>query len=357
METGQQYLNRLIQGIGEPDETARAEAYRQWDSIAKPLGSLGLLEEEVAALAALKGSADVRIRKPCLLVFCADNGVVGRGVTQCGSSVTAKVAEALAEKRSSVSPMAEAAGCCVLPVDIGIKDFAGHPGVLERRIRNGTEDICNGPAMTREECLAAIAAGADLAFEQIRSGADLLLIGEMGIGNTTTAAAVAATMLQLPADAVTGRGAGLSEEGLRRKRKAVEEALTRNRPNPNDPVDVLTKVGGLDLAGMCGAFLGAAACRTGAVVDGMISAAAALCAVSLCPSSKNALFASHVSAEPVGAAILEKLGLKATIHAELRLGEGSGAVMLLPLLQMGLRVYHSGQGFERLGIKAYVPQN
>ncbi len=346
----------IINRIHPADETARAEAKRHWDSIAKPLGSLGLLEDSVSKLAALRGSAEIPALKSCLLVFCADNGVVRQGVTQCDSGVTAKVAVALAEGRSTVSPMARAVGCRVVPVDMGILDFAGHGGVLNRRIRNGTGDISAGPAMSRKECLAAMLAGATLAMDLAAEGTDLLLIGEMGIGNTTTAAAVTAVLLGLPAKTAVGRGAGLSDTGLENKRNAVRNAIERNAPDASDPIDVLTKVGGLDLAAMCGACLGAAACRTGLVIDGMISAAAALCAGRLCPDAKDAMMASHLSAEPAGAMLLDALGLEAPIHAKMHLGEGSGAVMLLPLLEMALGVYDSGQNFGQLGIEAYVPQ-
>ena len=357
METKEEQLRKLIRTVTPPDGAAGSEAKRRWDSLAKPLGSLGLLEEAVIRLAALQGSTEVHASRPCLTVFCGDNGVVRRGVTQCGSEVTAKVAMALAEGRSSVSPMAAAAGCRVLPVDVGIRDFAGHPGVRGLRVRNGTDDICAGPAMSREECLEAILSGAGLTQELAAEGTDLILPGEMGIGNTTTSAAVTAVLLGLPAEAVVGRGSGLSDEGLLRKRNAVREALRMNCPDPGDPVDVLAKVGGLDIAAMCGAYLGAASCGVGAVMDGLISTVAALCAMRLCPAVEKALFASHVSAEPAGVAVLNALRLEAPIRAGLRLGEGSGALMFLPLLNMALLEYGSGQDFSRLGIAAYVPQN
>ena len=343
--------------ITPPDEAARAAARARWDALAKPLGSLGEFEEMIAKIAALRGTAELSLSRRCLLVFCADNGVLARGVSQCGSDVTAKVAAALAGGRSTVSPMARLANCRVLPVDVGMLDFPGMEGVLNLRVRNGTADISRGPAMTRGECLRAMAAGAALAGKLAGEGEALLLIGEMGIGNTTTAAAVTAALLGLDPDAVTGRGAGLSDAGLARKRQAVAEALAVNRPDPDDPVDVLTKVGGLDLAAMCGAFLGAAAGRAGAVADGMISAAAALCALRLCPAAGKALLGSHISAEPAGERLIRALGLRPPIRAGLRLGEGSGAVALLPLLDMALAVYGSGQTFDRLGIEAYVPQN
>ena len=349
-------LCKLIKEIPGADIAAMREARQIWDGIAKPLGSLGLLEEALVRIAGATGSAEIALKPRSLLVFCADNGVVARGVTQCGSSVTAAVTRALAEGRSTVSSMAALADCRVLPVDMGILNFPMTPGVLFRRVRNGTADITQGPAMSREECLAAILAGAELAWERTAAGDRLLAVGEMGIGNTTTAAAVAAVLLHRDSAALCGRGAGLSDAGLEQKKAAIRTAIELNRPDPEDVPDLLSKLGGLDIAGMCGAYLGAAASRTPVLIDGFISAVAALCALRLCPAVKTALLASHVSAEPAGALLLRELGLKPLISAEMRLGEGSGAVAAMPLLDMALAVYRSGQSFDRLGIEAYRPQ-
>ncbi len=350
-------IYEVIGHITPPDAAAIAAARKHWDTLAKPLGSLGLLEEQIAKLAALQTADGLSLSRRTLLVFCADHRVVSRGVSQCGSEVTAKVAVALAEGRSTANAMAGCAACGVLPVDMGMLDFPGYEGVLDRRVKNAADDISLGPAMSRGECLEALARGAALSAHLARRGEKLLLIGEMGIGNSTCAAAIAAALLDMKPEAVTGRGAGLSDAGLDRKRRAVQSALAVNRPDPTDPVDVLAKVGGLELAGMCGAFLGAAEAGIGAVIDGFISAAAALCALRLCPAAGKVLLASHVSAEPAGKCLLDALGLRAPVSAGLRLGEGSGAVALLPLLDMALAVYNSGQTFARLGIEAYVPQN
>ena len=227
------------------------EARKCWDSLAKPLGSLGLLEEAVVKIAALTGNTEVRLNDRALLVLCADNGVVVQGVTQTDSSVTAAVARALGVGESTVCHMAQVADCQVIPVDMGILDFPGAPGVLDRRVRNGTADITYGPAMSREECVRAIETGMELVREQRAAEADILATGEMGIGNTTTSSAVASVLLGLPPAEVTGRGAGLSDAGLARKIAAIERAVQVNRPCPNNPVDALSKVGGLDLAGLC----------------------------------------------------------------------------------------------------------
>ena len=294
-------MRDLLNTITPPDEVARAEARRRWNDCAKPLGSLGLLETALEDIAALTGSADIRLDRRAVLVLCADNGVVAQGVTQSPSSVTGLVAKQLAARRTSVCRMAQAARCQVVPVDVGILDFQEMPGVLSRRIGNGTGDISQGPAMTRRQAEQALHTGMELVREQQALGVDLLATGEMGIGNTTTSSAVACVLLGRPAEEMTGRGAGLSDQGLQKKTAAIRRALEVNRPDPSDPLDILQKVGGFDIAAMCGVFLGGALYRVPVLIDGLISAVAALCALRLCPAAGKAMLASHVSAEPAGA--------------------------------------------------------
>ena len=348
-------LSRILAAVCGGDPEIFEAARRRWDGLAKPLGSLGELENAVARIAAVTGSADVRLDDRRLFVFCADNGVVVRGVSQSDASVTESVAGALGRGDSTVNYMAAGLDCAVVPVDVGMACPAAPAGVLDQRVRAGTGDITTGPAMTRKECLAAMKAGASLARQAAEEGADLLLSGEMGIGNTTTSAAVLSVLLALPPEELTGRGAGLSDEGLARKISAIRRAVGLLRPDPEDPVDVLARVGGLDLAALCGFYLGAASCRRPVLLDGLITCAAALCAVRLCPAAKDAMLASHCSAEPAAVLALRELGLVPLLSAGLRLGEGSGAVAALPLLDMALRVYRSGHTFEALGIEAYVP--
>ena len=349
-------FKKLLNTITPPDHQAEIAARRRWDGLAKPLGSLGRLEDAVVSIAALTGSEDVRLDRRELLVFCGDNGVVARGVTQTDSSVTASVAAALADGSSTVCHMARVARCAVTPVDMGMVDFAGKEGVLDRRVRNSTGDISMGPAMTREECVQAVLAGASLVRELAGRGVAIIATGEMGIGNTTTSSAVASVLLGQPVEEMTGRGSGLSDRGLMRKIQAIEDAIAVNRPDALDALDVMSKVGGLDIAALCGAFLGGAAYCVPVVIDGFISSVAALCAARLCPQAKKAMIASHVSAEPAGVKVLAALGLEPLISAGMRLGEGSGAVAALPLLDMALAVYHSGHTFDDLGIAAYTPQ-
>lgn len=348
-------LQEILDNITGQKETAMEKARMHWDRLAKPLGSLGTLEADVVRIAGVTGKEEVQIAKPVLLVLCADNGVVAQGVTQSDSSVTAAVATALGKGCSTVNFMAREAGCQVIPVDVGILDFAGAENVLNRRVMNGTNDITTGPAMSREACIRAIEIGVDLVRQQRELGADIILTGEMGIGNTTTSCAVGSVMLQVAPGKIVGRGAGLTSEGLVRKQKAIEDAIALQKPDQSDPIDVLQKVGGLDLAALCGVYLGGALYGVPVLLDGVISNIAALCAVRLCPNAKKALIASHVSAEPLAKLVLEALDLDPIISAGMRLGEGSGAVAALSLIKQALGVYNSGNTFGNLGIDAYVP--
>lgn len=349
-------LQELIKEITPEDASARARAHDHWSACAKPLGGLGLLETVLEDIAALTGSEEISLAPRAVAVLCADNGVVAQGVTQTDSSVTAAVARNLAGHRTSVCRMANVAHCDVIPADFGILGFAPVPGILDRRIGNGTADITKEPAMTRGQAERAILAGAQLVFDCADRGYRLLATGEMGIGNTTTSSAVASVLLGRAPAEMTGRGAGLSDAGLRRKIRAIERAVELHAPDVKNPVDVLSKVGGFDIAGLCGMFLGGAARRVPVLADGFISTVAALCAVRICPDAAKAVIASHVSAEPAGQLLLDALGKKPLITAGMHLGEGTGAVAAMPLLDMALAVYEECYTFEEGGIEAYTPQ-
>ena len=348
-------LEEVIQGIVPADQEAMSRAKARWDSIAKPLGSLGLLEDAVIRVAGMTGSPDVDLSRRAVVVMCADNGVVARGVTQTGQEVTAIVAENMSSGDTSVCAMSRAAGAEVVPVDVGVARPLTGARIVQRNIRRGTADMTLGPAMTREEAVRAVLTGVEVARELRGRGVRLLATGEMGIGNTTTSSAVAAVLLGKPAEDMTGRGAGLSSEGLQRKIQAIETAIAVNRPDPADALDVLHKVGGLDIAGLAGVFLGGALCHTPVLVDGFISSVAALVAGRLCPAAKDYMLGSHASEEPASRLVLSELGLRPFLYAGMRLGEGTGAVAVMPLLDMGLAVYREMTTFEDTNIEAYQP--
>lgn len=339
--------------LRKPDLSARGLAQRQWDSIAKPLGSLGALERMVMDIAAVTGDPHVDISRRAVVVCCADNGVVAEGVTQTGQEVTARMAAQMVSMDSSVCKMAKTAHVDVIPVDLGMVRRV--EGVLDRHIMDGTQDMARRPAMTREQALLAVSVGVELVKELKDQGYRLLVSGEMGIGNTTTSSALVASLMDLPAETVTGRGAGLSDAGLQRKIWAIERANTVNRPDARDTLDVLSKLGGLDICGMAGLFIGGAIHGVPVVIDGFISAVAALVAEKLCPGASISMIPSHCSEEPAAKRVLAALNKYPIIFANMRLGEGTGGVCLLPMLDMALAVY-GGTTFDQVGIEAYTPQ-
>lgn len=334
---------------------AMEEAERRWASIAKPLGSLGSLERLVVRLAGISGSSRLDFSKRCNLVFCADNGVVEEGVSQTDSSVTRVVSANLAGGRASANLLGQLCGCDVFPVDIGLNTPLEIPGILDRNIRRGTGNIAREPAMTWQELLEAVETGVSLVEEKKRQGYQIICTGEMGIGNTTTSSAVTAVLLDLEPARVTGRGAGLSSEGLSRKVEAVRRAIEINRPDASNPLEVVQKVGGLDIAALTGVFLGGAIHRVPVVADGFISGTAALAACRFCPPVKDFLIGSHISGEPGGRLVLQALGTDTFLDCGLRLGEGTGAILLLPLLDATLKIYREMDTFEDIAIRRYQP--
>ena len=348
-------LKTLLKTVTPPNKAARAAAHAHWAALAKPLGGLGRLETMVEDAAALMGTETPDLANRAVLVLCADNGVVAQGVSQTDASLTRAVLENLAARRTSVCRMAAAVHCAVVPVDMGI---AGTPvaGVINCRVALGTADFTQGPAMSRAQAVQAIACGIELVRAQKRQGVQMLATGEMGIGNTTTSSAVAAVLLAQPVQTMTGRGAGLSDAGLARKVEAIRRGIACNVPNPDDVLDVLSKLGGFDIAGLCGMFLGGALAGVPVLMDGFISGVAALCAVRLCPAASKAVFASHCSTEPAARLVLEALGKTPLLTAGLHLGEGTGAVASIPLWDMALAVYEGCYSFAEGGIAPYTPQ-
>ncbi|MEG2173960.1 MAG: nicotinate-nucleotide--dimethylbenzimidazole phosphoribosyltransferase [Oscillospiraceae bacterium] len=343
-------LEQLIAQIGPADAACAAAAWKRWDAVAKPLRALGVVH-----IAAMRRNVDVALSKRGVVVMCADNGVVCEGVTQCGSEVTAIVTENMARHDSSVCHMARVARAEVFPVDVGVDADLVADGIIRHKIARGTRNIACGPAMTREQATDAILFGASLVERLAAQGYDILCTGEMGIGNTTTSSAVAAVLLGRAPAQVTGRGAGLSSEGLVRKISAIERAIAVNRPDAADPLGVISTVGGLDLAALTGVFLGGAYSHLPIVIDGFISSVAALAAKRLCPASADYMLASHISGEPAGIMVLNEIGLKPVICAGMSLGEGTGAVTLLPLLDMAVSVYHDMSTFSEVSIAEYQP--
>ena len=349
-------LNEINSRLTGLDEAAVTASLERWSVVAKPLKSLGALEDLVAQIAGVIGEARFDIGKRALVVMCADNGVIAQGVTQTDESITALVAADLAKGCSSANLMARVARVDVIPVDVGVKNPPDAPGLISRRVAAGTRDFTSGPAMTRGQALQAVGVGIETARKCREKGYRLIATGEMGIGNTTTSAAVAAALLGCEPREITGRGAGLSDEGLKRKVAAIEKGIAVNRPDADDALDVLGKLGGFDIAAMAGLFIGGALERLPVVIDGVISAVAALVACRLCPGCAFAMIPSHMSAEPAARRVFGELGLEPVIRAAMRLGEGTGALCLFPLLDMAMALY-DGLVFSDIGMEAYTPQS
>lgn len=344
-------LEEAVSKVKPLDENAMTIAQKRWDSIAKPLHSLGKLETLITQIAGIEGTADIDISKRGLTAMCADNGVVEEGVTQTGQEITALVAENFLKGITTVCVMCKQCGAEVFPIDVGIA--VDTKVRTDLKVAYGTKNMTKGPAMTREEAIRGIEAGITVANELKEKGYKVLVTGEMGIGNTTTSSAVASVLLNQPVETMTGRGAGLSSDGLQRKINAIKKAIEINKPDAEDVIDVLAKVGGLDIAGMAGVFLGGAALGMPVLMDGFISCVSALIAVRICPAVSDYIIASHVSKEPAAHLILEHLGKEAIIHGDMCLGEGTGAVALLPVLDLAAEVYTSMSTFGEINMDNY----
>ena len=344
-------LEEAIAKIKPLDHNAMEIAQKRWDSIAKPLHSLGKLETLLIQIAGITGNAEVDLSRRGLIAMCADNGVVEEGVTQTGQEVTAIVAENFLKYDTSVGVMCKQNHVEIFPVDMGM--VTDTKVRIDHKIAYGTQNMTKGPAMTREQAVKGLEAGIDMVRELNDKGYRILATGEMGIGNTTTSSAVASVLLKQPVEEMTGRGAGLTSEGLVRKINAIKKAITLNKPDPEDAIDVLAKVGGLDIAGMAGVFLGGAVYGIPVVMDGFISCVSALIAMRICPAARDYILASHVSKEPAAHLILENIGKEAIIHADMCLGEGTGAVALFPILDLAAAVYHSMSTFDDIHVEQY----
>ena len=343
----QKELDALVRAVAPLDCGAMTAAEAYQARLAKPPGSLGQLEELSIQLAGITGRVHNALNKKQLLVFAADNGVVDEGVSSAPQSVTKQQTINLMRGKTGAAVLAKHFGCGLTVCDVGVNADIYESAVLNRKIAYGTQNICTGPAMTREQTLQAILTGAEIARTV---DADVIGVGEMGIGNTTTSSAVLAVLLGADVEAVTGRGGGITEESFRKKKAVIRTAIEVNRPDRDDVVGVLSKVGGFDLAAMCGAFLGAAAARRPAVIDGLISAAAALCAVRLYPNVRGYLVPSHASFEIGYRLAMEAMDLRPLFDLGMRLGEGSGCPLAFQVLDAACAVINDMATFDEAGI-------
>ena len=328
-------------------DAAMAKARERQAELAKPPGSLGRLEDLSVQLAGITGSVHNKMENKHLLVFAADNGVVEENVASAPQSVTLMQTINLTRHKTGASTLCRHFGCGITVCDVGVNADIREEKVLNRKIAYGTGNIVRGPAMTRAQAEQAIETGIELAMA---TEADVLGIGEMGIGNTTTSSAVLSVLLDADVEAVTGRGGGITDDSFRKKKEVIRTAIDRNNPDKNDVIDVLSKVGGFDIAAMCGGFIGAAASRRPVVIDGFISAVAALCAYKLCPEVRGYLVPSHASFEIGYRLAMEAMDLQPLFQLGMRLGEGSGCPIAFEILGAACAIINDMATFDQAGI-------
>jgi nicotinate-nucleotide--dimethylbenzimidazole phosphoribosyltransferase len=343
-------LRDLCARIPGANAATAAAARTRLDRLTKPPGSLGALEPLIVRLAAITGQIRPEFKQPAVLVAAGDHGVVAERVSAYPQSVTGQMVLNFLRGGAAINALAANAGARVIVVDAGVAaDLPDHPGLRRASAGSGTRNLLREPAMTRIETAAAIVAGARITAAEIDAGMDLLALGEMGIGNTTAAACLTSAFTGALPELTTGRGAGLDDARLEHKRMIVAAAIRRARPKPADPLGTLAELGGFEIATLVGAALAAAAQRVPVVLDGYITTSAALAAVALAPNLRHSLIAAHRSAEPGHRVALEYLGLQPLLTLDMRLGEGSGAALALPIILGAARLMRDMATFEQAG--------
>ena len=350
MKTEEQKLEQVLNKIVAPDPTIAAETSAHVDILTKPPGSLGKLEDLVIRLAGMTGQARPRFDRRAVIVMAADHGVVAEGISAFPAEVTPQMVMNFLAGGAAVNVLARHARAEVICVDIGVNADLDHANLLSRNIRKGTANMAQGAAMTRDEAIQAILVGVDVVTAEVAKGTGLFVTGEMGIGNTTASAAVMSALTGIAPASAVGRGTGLDDAGMLRKAAVISQALSVNTPDPEDALDVLCKVGGLEIAGLAGVILAAAAHRCPVVIDGFISTAAALIARKLAPLSTAYMIASHTSHENGHAALLRELDLKPMLDLDMRLGEGTGGVLSLHLIDAACLILNEMATFASAGV-------
>lgn len=349
MEIGKE-LSEVLWKIGPLDMAASQKVRERLDMLTKPQGSLGRLEELAIQLAGITGGSFLPGSKKKVVVMAADHGVTEEGVSAYPREVTAQMVANFVNGGAAINVLSRLCGAEVRIVDIGVAGELEMVEITRAKVRTGTGNFARVKAMSRQEAEKAILLGLSIAGEEIQMGARVLATGEMGIGNTTASSAVMAALTGYPAASVVGRGTGLEDRELAHKVAIVEKALAFHRPDPTDPLDVLSKVGGLEIAGLTGLILGAAAGRCPVIIDGFISSVSALVAVKMNPRVLNYLIPSHLSQEPGHALLLEYMELKPYLHLNMRLGEGTGAVLAMQLVEASARILAEMATFSEAGV-------
>lgn len=345
-----QHLHTHIEGIKPLDQMAMGLAAIRQTQLAKPPASMGTLEDIAVQMAGISGKAENRIERRRVIVLCADHGVTAEGISMAPMYITAAQAVNMTKGGTGMSAMARHFGAEVQVADVGIASEYSCPQILNRRIMRGTHNFADQPAMTRENAVKAVLTGIGLARQAKDDGMDIIGVGEMGVGNSTAASAVLAALTRTPVDLVLGRSREVSGAELSKKEKVIKTALERYHLDPNDPIDILAKVGGLDLAAMCGVYLGAAEHRLPVVIDGFASVVAALCAARLCPTAAKYMFPSHAAEEPGYHVAAEQLGIAPCLNLHMRLGEGTGCLLAFEIIAAACAAMCGMATFEEASI-------
>lgn len=344
-------IRRLAAMIRDLDAASMAKAQERLDSLTKPAGSLGKLEELAIQVCGVTGKEEPLLQDKVIFTLASDHGVTEEGVSAYPREVTAQMVSNFLCGKAGINVLASHVGARVRVVDMGVaSNIAPDERLTVRKINYGTKNMSKGPAMSREEAVRSISAGMEVFEDELKKGVDIAGTGDMGIGNTTPSSAMAASFIGLPVECVTGRGAGLDDAGLKGKVEVIKRSIAVNRPDPADPIDVLSKVGGFEIGGLAGIILAAAANRVPVVIDGFISGAAALLAYRIEPRVRDYMIASHESVERGHRAMLEHMGLKPLLDLDLRLGEGTGAALGIWLSEAAVKLFTRMATFKSAGV-------
>jgi nicotinate-nucleotide--dimethylbenzimidazole phosphoribosyltransferase len=344
-------LSKTIANIRPLDVKSMLAAKARQDTLTKPTGSLGRLEELSIRIAGIQGKPLPQIKQKAVIVMAADHGVAARGTSAYPQEVTAEMVLNFLHGGAGINVISRQVGAGVIIVDMGVaKKLESNPGLISRRIAAGTQDMSKGPAMTVAQATRSLEAGIEIVSTEIKKGLDIVATGDMGIGNTTASAAICAIMTGKTAAEVTGRGTGLDDQQLQQKIMIIDEAIALNKLDSSKPLEVLAKVGGFEIGGLAGVILGAASHRVPVIIDGFISGAAALIAAGLCPQCRDYMIAGHCSVEPGHKIILQHLGLKPLLDLEMRLGEGTGAALAMSFAETSVRILTEMATFAEAGV-------
>lgn len=344
-------LEKTITSIKPLDKTYFAKAQKKLDSLTKPLGSLGQLEEIAKKIVAIKEDLRPVVEEKVIITMAGDHGITEEGVSAYPQEVTRQMVYNFVRGGAAINVLARHSGARVEVVDMGVVGhFEKDLPVMNKKVAQGTKNFVKGPAMTRGEAVQSIENGIKAVMEIREGGLDVVGTGDMGIGNTTPSSAMAAVFLGIPVCEVTGRGAGLDDQALRHKIKIIEKGIAVNNPDPKDPIDVLSKVGGFEIGGIAGVVLGAAGMRIPILIDGLISTAGAFLAYHICPTVKEYMLSAHSSVEAGQGKMLAKMGLHPLLHLNMRLGEGTGGALAMGLIDVSVKILNEMATFESAGV-------